>query len=84
MTTTPGESEPLAGMDPVSIIGADLDAEYAVELDRQLGLMRDAPPEAIGSFLDVIARPAAGYREIANADGIHWHERIEPGDDDPR
>jgi len=36
---------------------------------------------AVAAWLTGMTLPAPGYREIANAGGIRWHERIEPDGD---
>lgn len=80
--TTPDDGDFLAGIDPVSAFRADVEAEVAIEVERQLlGDLSNWKPTGLTGFFDAFTRPAPGYIEIANEDGVRWHQRIEPDDD---
>ena len=75
--STPGDDDDfLTGIDPVSAFRADVDAEVAIEVERQLlGDLDNWKPEGLGPLLEAMTRPAPGYTEVANSDGIRWHTR---------
>ena len=83
--TTPGDDF-LKGIDPMSAARADVEADVAIRVDELLGDVENWKPEGLGPLLEALGGPTSGYREIASAEGIHWHERIDEGedDDDPR
>lgn len=74
----------LTGIDPVSAFRADVEAEVAVEVERQfLGDLSSWKPEGLGAFFEALTRPMPGYVEIAREGGVRWHQRIEPDAEDP-
>jgi hypothetical protein len=56
----------LAGIDPVSVFGADVEAEFAVEVERQMiGDVSNWKPEGLGPF-------AAGSLAVSGSFDIEW------------
>lgn len=75
---TPGDGDFLAGIDPVSAFRADVEAEVAIEVERQfLGDLSNRKPEGLSGFLGAMTGPAPGYTEVASEGGIHWHTRTD-------
>jgi hypothetical protein len=84
--TTPGEIDPYESV----IFEGEIEATKelrrrltggSLALSGSLSLEWTVSEEDIASFFEALTRPTPGYREIANADGIHWYERIEPDGD---